>query len=130
MSTQTMNYDLALRLKNAGFPLRHATKSDDMFVFDRIAFAEPTLEELVKAIEPYTEKLPCVFCEQKIPDGHSSVFRLLRTSEGLWGAGLFFPALPLPEKASQGKWDVETTGPTPTEAVANLWLALNAKEER
>lgn len=69
-----MDYELALKLRKAGFP--HYI---------------PTLEKLIEACGDFAA--------------------LCKASNGSWTAE---------------SWsDHEVTGPTPIEAVANLWLALN-----
>ena len=101
-----MNYELALALKNAGFPQEGNGISYDVLtsagVYEDNVFREnvyyPTLEELIEA------------CGDKFAElsrGNSQV-------DAPWTASGFPIKL---GNAGQGK--------TPLEAVAHLWLALN-----
>lgn len=105
-----MNYDLALRLKNAGFPQENprelwcipCAKWRDTVCFSKLhereAIKIPTLSELIEA------------CGDE--------FRNLTQEYGRWHTNFI-----------QGHdYDYgETEGSTPEEAVANLYLALHEK---
>lgn len=109
-----MNYELALKLKEAGFPQRHlhvkpggcehwGTKEypvGDMTCGCWINY--PTLEELIEA------------CGQNI-------LQLVQRSPTV---NPFWEAYQGPVHGGHG---VVGTGNTPTEAVAHLWLSLNSK---
>lgn len=86
-----MNYELAKKLKEAGFP--HM----------RIYF--PTLSELISA------------CGEN--------FSLEKEEGENWIAHSLIDPSSNPHKFVDY---ISKTGPTPEEAVANLWLALNTKE--
>ena len=95
-----MNYELAKKLKDAGFPQKRHYDIVDFLseplpdgTYDKNDFvAIPTLEELIEAC--------------------GNAFTRLFHVEKRWGAGnkVFF-----------------MTGDTSSEAVANLWLELNKK---
>lgn len=108
-----MNYKLALKLKNAGFPqsgtgyglFPDGNVINSSFVTDVILYV-PTLSELIEVCgEEYTK------------NGKKYDFTLVR-SLGKWFASF------TDEEFTHSKMG---TGPTPEEAVANLWLELNKK---
>jgi hypothetical protein len=100
-----MNYELAKKLKDAGFPLEEIEsgtfmgKSSRLFFYYNIggtAYYEPTLSELINACG----------------DGLINLWNF----NGFWGTNFKFGI------------SGETVGDTPEEAVANLWLKLNEEE--
>ena len=98
-----MNYELALELREAGFPGTFTGEcktgcnvpNEDLTDF---AYC-PTLEELIDVC------------------GDGS-FNLHHRKDGVWEVEVFYKTI------SQ---IMTVTGKTPTEAVAHLWLALNKK---
>lgn len=102
-----MNHETALKLKEHGFPQRGRNQDGYDFSENGGDVYIPLLEELIDA------------CGDK--------FTGFVNNEGTWVAGKL-----------QG-WDdgsvfvndekMEGKGSTPTEAVANLWLALNPKQK-
>lgn len=103
-----MDYDLAAKLKEAGF-------REDIYLYPETKGVgnAPTLTELMIA------------CEGK----HGQRFRWLGNEKTHWSA----QARPMHKKSKaypdspievMGK-DVKAVGKTPEEAVANLWLSLN-----
>lgn len=111
-----MNYELAKKLKDAGFPFEYGYCIDEPKE-DWTGHPEcaPTLSELIEA------------CDKTIPKGEWDDFDAhicVSFSESGWIAGyLRF------EMFEGGGFDSEPrgTGQTPEEAVANLWLVLNSK---
>ncbi len=102
-----MNYELAKKLRDAGFPVKKGTKfswtGKETIFFDgetnddhqRIYFEAPALSELIEACG----------------DG----FRWIQKCAGWW-------------EACANENNIENTqGSTPEEAIANLWLELNKK---
>lgn len=101
-----VSYELAKKLKDAGFPIRkmpvgYDDEQHNVYWVDGFYFFAPTIEELIEACG----------------DG----FRQLHKWDyGEWGA--------FSESNFGNSPDgIEATGKTPSEAVANLWLALNEK---
>lgn len=93
-----MDYELALKLKNAGFPLRKNCSCDND---NCVHLNEPTLEELTEA------------CPKETKDGRFT----LQTDGDKWVAGY-----------QRGEYIFTfESGSTPTEAVARLWLAIRKK---
>lgn len=105
-----MNYELAKELKEAGFPQKQPYYYDPKKYTDEEAVRAildgkdiadvyiPTLEELIEA------------CGENL----YSLYR----HHNEWQA-----------HSNSDQWDTEIeNGKTPTEAVANLWLALNKKK--
>jgi len=95
-----MNYKLAKKLKDAGFPQKEERIVCDSSI-DMDDVANPTLEELIDACGGRFWNMTC----------------LVKTGTWLAKANLVFPISIYPR--AEGK--------TPTEAVANLWLKLNTK---
>lgn len=112
-----ISYELAKKLKDAGFPLKNNPYRDDPNPWvDRTTgetFFSPTLSELIDACGTNFNVLQAVYTE----DSH----RFGKTSEiYCWQA------------SATGRAIDETPYKTPEEAVARLWLALQAvglKEE-
>ena len=124
MPSQIMNYELAVKLKNAGFPLHPASVEDakdskrkkQIFCYGKDDIGRdgvwlfPTLSELIEA---------CEASPKGESDGRQSFF--LRADyvekdgvlERVWGAGY------------KDTLHVVALSENPEEAVANLWLALN-----
>lgn len=103
-----MNYDLAKELQDAGFPYK--AQSFPLFVSEdgEVPARVPTLEELIEEL--------IEACKNRggYPAFELSWIRANTADE--WMAKLF------------SKVDnPEAKGPTPTEAVARLWLALQKK---
>lgn len=99
-----MNYELALKLKNAGFPQKGEYK---LFPNDGIheEVVMPSLSELIEA------------CEKSKPNMDFALFHW-----GNWVCG---------DRAEyEGDWITRAEGETPEIAVANLWLKLNNKSGR
>lgn len=103
-----MTYELAKKLKDAGFPQKkggmYISSSGivkdvavDMMVETEQAYCVPTLSELIEACG----------------DEFSNLIKFHITSER-WSANCY-------------KNDLNCSGETPEEAVANLWLKLNEK---
>jgi len=101
-----MKYELALKLKEAGFPLKcHSPNKDDLnfglvvdYTKDPSKIMYPLLDELIEA------------CGDKFEE----LVRLHEGAEFEWYAG--YDDLLEPDRSY---------GTTPEEAVANLWLQLN-----
>ena len=105
-----ITYELAKKLKDAGYPIKEWSGSDGSgpdFEIDGVAYLEPNLSELIEACGDKFYKL--------IQDDRER-FGYLGT--GKWIA-CFYHRNP----------DTHTNtcfaGQTPEEAVANLWLELN-----
>lgn len=99
-----LSYDIVKKLKEAGFPLevisrKRVDHSDGVEI--REEYITPTLEELIEA------------CGISFFD----LRRYIDTSNNnlIWAA------------SGVKNWGNYETGSTPSEAVANLWLALNKK---
>ena len=97
-----MNYELAKQLKNAGFPLKKCVEPIDIykvkdvgtFYYGADDYYFPTLSELIDA------------CDSRLES-------ILKLPNGKW------------ETSSDVDYEIgETTGTTPEEAVAKLWLEL------
>lgn len=95
-----MNYELAKQLKDAGFPHSN-TWEDKEHWFERENHVMPTLEELIEACG---EKFCCLYRIDRTEDG-KGIF---------WSAGYDNLAIN------------HSTGHTPAEAVAYLYLSLHA----
>lgn len=105
-----MTYELAKKLKDAGYPQK---EHDDQELMDGItievpgdAVYAPSLSELIEA---------CGY-------GFGGLIRLHTGNFQAMGGAL--------EKAKhegQGFYSIQVFGSTPEEAVAELWLALNSK---
>ncbi|HEY1747809.1 MAG TPA: hypothetical protein VGG11_13740 [Xanthobacteraceae bacterium] len=95
-----IDYDLAKQLKEAGFP--QETKAG--YILDGICY--PTLEELIEACGDKFGSLHAVF-DGRRGDTYGTIFGWQAV-----GAGRACP---------------DMSEPTPTVAVARLWLALNVK---
>ncbi len=95
-----MNYELAKRLKDAGFPFEECSLTDCSYVGPSLDgdngknYHYPTLEELIEAC------------------GDEFDFLHMTPTRGSWACH------------SQSN-EAFGAGSTPTEAVARLWLALN-----
>lgn len=100
-----MTYELAEKLKDAGFPIKTTTTMGGLVpettVNPNTALIGPTLSELIEAC-----------------DGKCDNFRLSHWSIE-WVAGDWM------NYVDDWKNDMRGEGTTPEEAVANLWLALN-----
>lgn len=101
-----MNYELAKQLKDAGFPIiEKADKAPQPREYQIKNLGEvvciPTLSELIEAVE---RKIPFTY------------FGLEKHSND-WRAGTL----------KTGGMNEMTSGSTPEEAVAKLWLELNKK---
>lgn len=107
-----MDYELAKQLRDAGWPQNRRDGNwawpreyDDTKTAAEIRCAIPTLEELIEA----TPQLDCVT-------------RMSQGKElGYWAASC------RSDFSGLSSGFTERTGATPTEAVARLWLVLNAK---
>jgi hypothetical protein len=110
-----MNYDLAKRLQVAGFPLQRPGNERQYFEIvdtpegDPLIFVYPTLSELIQA------------CVGAFPPVAEERFTLSFSQDG-WSA--FIPNIFTKHDLLEGFFGV---GPTPEDAVATLWLALNKK---
>lgn len=104
----TINYELVLKLKQAGFPFRviHLARefSGDQPYIENEQPLIPTLSELIKA------------CSEL-----ESLEHINRTDRNEWIAYGIEQEPWNPKSNASGK------GSTPEEAVANLWLVLNTK---
>lgn len=97
-----MTYELAKKLKDAGFP-QEAGENGNRVLSDSEGENEaivPTLEELIEACGPE--------------------FRWLKNKKTFWFAQQ--------RQHPNVLGDMKTAGKTPSEAVARLWLALNKKD--
>lgn len=117
-----MEYELAKRLKDAGFPFLHTGIPRNeicahLFIEGGHLIADecqrievPTLEELIEA------------CPKHRKDEYQTgwVFELSAREDGTWTAGY------VDDNYGEMADELEE-GATPTEAVAKLWLALNKK---
>jgi len=105
-----MNYELALKLKEAGFPQKSSQKSrleEAGFVTLSDSVYIPSLSELIEACG----------------DGFDG---LLKRENGLWEAGITGGAIGYCY-VDDNSSSIFGTGSTPEEAVAHLYLALNQK---
>ena len=93
-----MNYELAKRLKDAGFP--HLMRE----ITSQLMIETPTLSELIEA------------CGEKL----DLLERTGMVGQEKWRASV--------DEDREG-YGTSIYGETPEEAVANLWLSLQAKEE-
>lgn len=123
-----MNYELAKKLKDAGFPQKRPQElcpcnkpkqMDGMTSLCGHSYYQyvsvPTLEELIEACEEKFKRLvkkggnkrrpTIIWHAQAQGESFDGLFGMMRTP------------------------DVHTSGSTPTEAVANLWLEIHAKIE-
>ena len=102
-----MNYELAKKLKDAGFPMKKLAEYDmtqcpfvwGHFNYNGVSYIFPTLSELIEACGGKMDRL----------EAHDN--------STIWVASSF-------------RWQpnrIEVQGSTPEEAVARLWLALNKK---
>lgn len=115
-----MNYDLAKKLKEAGWP-QETKKGEKIWRIicegtPDVAYEEPcyapTLSELIEA---------CDLTRKKSLDGYLFVdFHIRVDNTSLWRCGLQL-------KDGEKCFSDEGYGKTPEEAVANLWLKLNKK---
>jgi hypothetical protein len=96
-----MNYDLAKRLKDAGFP----QEAQGIFSFPPAGSMDETSRMRGVAYEPSLSELI---------EACGTPFRLTSYSIGVWNAS--------DKVTSDGHMG---TGQSPDEAVANLWLAIN-----
>lgn len=107
-----MNYELAKKLKDVGFPLRKATHQEtDIFGgtdTGGYVYVYPTLSELIEACGDRFGKLIHYVSSQY-------------GKQGLWGAHATFVY-------GESGSSVKTIGTTPEEALGNLWLSLQAKK--
>ncbi len=119
-----MNYELALQLKNAGFPQpKNDSKWSGIYLGpdgtsvtigwyaqmkDKTDAYIPTLEELIEACGDKFSELR----SQNRPDGKWRAYAHVGHDE------------------ASGQERQRGLGSTPTEAVANLWLVLNPNPER
>ncbi len=127
-----LSYELAKQLKDANFPLPERLDNcraylgapNDVEGFEQNKVPLPTLSELIEACGVHSEGLP-VFKQlnwhAKRPNGIVATPQggVNADEVGYWSA-----------KARKGKGlsgHLTAWGKTPEEAVANLWLALNAK---
>jgi len=102
-----VTYELAKKLKDAGFPQRELTVGNHI---DK--YYEPTLSELIKACGDDFDLLREPFGNPE--DNHFDVFyRAFSKRSDLW---------------SPIYVDVQGEGSTPEEAVAKLWLALQVSD--
>ena len=107
-----MNYELAKQLKDAGFPIAEKANKlspERTYLTKDLEFAySPTLSELIEA------------CGDKIHGIHQA--------EDMYGETVWFATLKHDYRKfiSNGPG---REGKTPEEAVANLWLALNKKND-
>lgn len=104
-----MNYELAKQLKDAGFPIESCSvgpNCEQWWYFPgEEAIHAPTLEELIAA------------CGENLASLQNA---------GLMG---WFAWKDFPDGLEKdGEMGTAFTGSTPSEAVANLWLALNKKD--
>lgn len=115
----SISHELAKKLKDAGFPQTIFVNTGDLDV------VIPTLEELIEAC-PKIRKL-----ERERNDGHLALSHQYTSGYGrgmedmTWKAG--YDRL---EDYEGNGFDTDLIGfgSTPSEAVANLWLALNQKK--
>lgn len=100
-----MNYKLAKKLKDAGFPQREGDwyTSDGEWISEEKREYRPTLSELLSACNS-DEDFHTLHLDKDY-------------DKNCWWA----------ESRKQGTLMAQTEGSTPEEAVANLWLELNKK---
>lgn len=120
-----MNYEQALKLKNAGFPQDNLSERKDSWVDkweskERIKLDDdfvyiPTLEELIEACGKPFKRL--------VKKGGTK-----RHPEVVWHAQAQGVSLEGSFGMTRTK-DFHASGPTPLIAVANLYLALNDKKK-
>lgn len=110
-----IDYELAKKLKEAGFPIRECKNAEMAFAYgmaklDGIKYLYPTLSELIEACGPRWWKL-----EKTAPERGSFLQRYVATG----GRGEFLGGELIA---------VSKIGKTPEIAVALLWLALNKEK--
>lgn len=102
-----MKYELAFKLKEAGFPHKCVVNTGNDYCSQDFEFPQgnicfPTLSELIEAC------------------GNGKGFTISRDIYGIWRTEI--------EKETETEWGiVYSCGETVTESVANLWIALNKK---
>lgn len=106
-----MDYSLAKRLKDAGFPLKtsygiEGSHPVNAFLEDGVNYFFPTLGELIEACG-------------------SDFLALSNYAKKGWGAAALKNWRSEPHNVPHSK-EVLERGSTPIEAVAKLWLALNS----
>lgn len=104
-----MDYELVLELKNAGFPqggdgywIDETYRSRD--IGHALSIYEPTLSELIEACG---DELRGIVHDRAMKNDNNEEWRCDRIEHGSFESYI---------------------GPTPEEAVAKLWLAINNKE--
>jgi hypothetical protein len=109
---KTMNYELANRLKKAGFPIRGKVLAEGRIgnEFHIVSEWFPTLSELIEACGEDFGML-------RSPKDNMEDYMLESSKGFLWTAQ---------SSLIQG-WRYIENGSTPEQAVAELWLALNTK---
>lgn len=123
-----MNYELAKKLKDAGFP---QTGQRPWFCGGHVYYGDGEGFELCKETEPIITTDH--YCESSGLVAEF-VYEIPTLSELIEACGENFYSLYRHQKdkwqahSTGDLWDIEIAhGPTPEEAVANLWLALNKK---
>lgn len=111
-----MNYELAKKLKDAGFPQRVGENGWAWCPYD-----EDGKEELWETITEFDIRCPTLSelieaCVKLSKDGDFH----LEAMHDRWGASTCW-------KHSKDEWE---NGDTPEEAVANLWLKLNTPTDK
>lgn len=106
-----MNYELAKKLKDTGFPQEGDSSRQILIkpidLDNPLYLYFPTLEELIEACE----------------DSFGALLRISDTSFQSMGGKLERSEL----SPTQGRYAIQVLGVTPLESVANLWLVLHGK---
>jgi len=113
-----MNYELAKELKDAGFPNieRVVSKQIEVKMVNLQSVGQLEHEELLGY------KMPSL--EQLIEVCGDNLTTLMKTNQG-WKAGHYVEE----QYGDPSYWILEALGPTPLEAVAKLWLALQTNSK-
>jgi hypothetical protein len=110
-----MTYEFAKELRDAGFPMKNVAEvPEEFFVVNQDVYKLPTLSELIEACGSRFGSL--------INMKDHAADTTIDWSEFNWVA-----IAPRLNKYHKFRSRTERSGPTPEEAVAKLWLALNKK---
>lgn len=105
-----MNYDLAKKLKDAGFP--QEVRLGDLYFGQNKPFIPHIFHTKSYKPKPIWVKIPTL---SELIEACGNIFNVLQLSDsGFWQCGSY----------CEGEFTEDSRGDTPEEAVANLWLTL------